>query len=55
MPARYGKWDEAGQFAAWLKHHSEEGGRIVLHSIEADGEAWGWEFDGHGKMRELSL
>jgi len=55
IPALYGKWYEAERFAAWLKCYSEKGGRIVLHSIEADGEAWGWEFDGRGRMRALRL
>jgi hypothetical protein len=55
VPAIYGKWYEAEVIADWLKQHSEEGGRIILHSLEADGEAWGWEFDGKGRMRELQL
>jgi len=55
VPALYGKWDQAERIAKWLKPHCRKGGRIVLHSIEADGEAWGWEFDGRGKMRELNL
>ena len=55
VPALYGKWYEAEQIANWLKQYSEKGGRIVLHSIEADGNAWGWEFDGRGRMRELTL
>jgi hypothetical protein len=52
VPALYGKWYE---IASWLKQYSEKGGRIVLHSIEADGDAWGWEFDGRGRMRKLTL
>jgi hypothetical protein len=55
VPAIYGKWYEAEVIADWLKQYSEEGGRIILHSLEADGEAWGWEFDGKGRMRELQL
>ena len=55
VPALYGKWYEAERIAAWLKQHCEKGGRIVLHSIEADGAAWGWEFDGRGRMRALEL
>lgn len=53
--ALYGKWYVAEEIASWLKHHSEKDGRIVLHSIEGDGDAWGWEFDGKGKMRGLQL
>ncbi len=41
-----GKWYEAEQIAEWLKLHSEKGGRLVQHSCEADGAAWGWEFNG---------
>lgn len=41
VPALHGKWYEAERFAAWLKLHSEKGGRIILHSLEADGAAWG--------------
>jgi YD repeat-containing protein len=55
VPALHGKWYEDEQIASWLKLHSEKGGRVVLHSVEADGEAWGWEFDGRGRMRALAL
>lgn len=55
VPALYGKWYKAERIARWLRRHSEKGGRIILHSIEADGEAWGWEFDGRGRMRQLGL
>lgn len=55
VPALYGKWYECEQIASWLKLHSKKGGRVVLHSVEADGEAWGWEFDGRGRMRALAL
>lgn len=55
VPASYGKWYEDEQIARWISHHSDKGGRIILHSIEADGEAWGWEFDGRGRMREIGL
>lgn len=50
-----GKWYEAEDIAEWLKLHSEKGGRLVQHSCEADGGAWGWEFDGRGRARELAL
>jgi hypothetical protein len=55
VPALYGKWYEAERFARWLSRHSEKGGRLILHSKEADGRAWGWEFDGRGRMRPLGL
>ena len=55
VPAIEGKWYESEQIAQWLKLHSEKGGRIVLHRFEGDGYAWGWEFDGKGRLRELHL
>ncbi len=55
VPARIGKWRAPESIANWIKQHTEEGGRIVFHSMEADGEAWGWEFDGKGHMRALAL
>jgi len=55
VPALVGKWYEAERIAGWLKQRCEKGGRIVLHSVEADGQAWGWEFDGQGRMRDLVL
>ena len=55
VPAIAGKWYEVGHIARWLRRHSEKGGRLVLHSNEGDGEAWGWEFDGKGRMRSLQL
>lgn len=50
-----GKWYDVEDFAAWLKQHAEKGGRIVLHSAEGDGFAWGWEFDGNGGMENFQL
>jgi hypothetical protein len=55
VPARMGKWPGVKQFATWVKQHCEKGGRIVLYSWEADGAAWGWEFDGKTRMRYLEL
>jgi hypothetical protein len=53
--AMTGSWSDDEKFASWIKQYSEKGGRIVLHSLEADGAAWGWEFNGKGKMRDLAL
>ena len=50
-----GKWYESEKIAEWLKLHSEKGGQLIQHSYEGDGEAWGWEFNGRGKLRELAL
>ena len=55
VPALYGKWHEDEHVAVWIRQHCEKGGQIILHSIEADGAAWGWEFDGRGRMRALGL
>jgi hypothetical protein len=55
VPVLAGKWYEAEKIAEWLKLHSEKGGRLIQHSCEADGAAWGWEFDGRGRLRELAL
>ncbi len=55
VPALSGKWYAAEHFARWVARCSERGGRLVLHSLEADGGAWGWEFDGRGRMRALGL
>ncbi len=50
-----GKWYGDEAIAEWLKQYSGSGGRMVFHSLEADGEAFGYEFDGKGRMRMLSL
>jgi hypothetical protein len=50
-----GKWYESRKIAEWLKLHAEKGGRLIEHSCEADGCAWGWEFDGKGRLRQLAL
>ena len=55
VPVLVGKWYESEHIAEWLKLHSEKGGRLIQHSCEADGAAWGWEFDGRGRLRELCL
>ena len=55
VPALTAKWYEDEKIASWIKQHSEKGGQIVEHSNEGDGGAWGWEFDGKGRMKELSL
>ena len=55
VPALYSKWYEVERIAEWIKPHCRKGGQVILHSIEADGGAWGWEFDGRGRMRELRL
>jgi hypothetical protein len=55
VPAIEGKWYESEDIAKWLKLHSEKGGQLIQHSCEGDGAAWGWEFDGKGRLRSLAL
>jgi len=52
VPALRGKWLEAEKIAEWLSRHSTVG-HLVQYDI--GGEAWGWEFDGRGRMRDLVL
>jgi len=54
VPAKNGKWHWAESIAHWLKRYCD-GGRMVFHSREGDGAAWGWEFDGQGKARLIEL
>lgn len=53
--ALFGTWDEHEKIASWVKLYSEKGGKMVLFSYNGDGAAWGWEFDGKGRMRELKF
>jgi len=53
--ALFGTWDEHEKIASWVKLHSEKGGKMVLFSYNGDGAAWGWEFDGKSRMRELQF
>ena len=55
MLAAYGKWYDCEEIAFRLKPYCEEGGKMIFHSIEGSGDAWGWEFEGQGSMRELQL
>jgi len=53
--ALFGRWDKHEKIASWVKLHSAKGGKMVLFSYDGDGAAWGWEFDGKGRMRELGF
>ncbi len=55
VPAIDGRWNGFEAVAEWVKQYSESGGKVVFHSLEADGGAFGYEFDGKGRMRMLSL
>jgi hypothetical protein len=49
------RWVNIEEFALWLKPYAEADGKIVVFSCEGDAEAWGYEFNGKGKMKELKL
>ncbi len=55
VPVLVGKWYEGEKIVEWLKLHAEADGRLIHHSCEADGMAWGYEFDGQGRLRDLAL
>jgi len=55
VPVLVGQWRKSEKIAEWLKLHSQKGGCLIQHSCEADGAAWGWEFDGRGRLREIAL
>jgi len=50
-----GVWYFIGDLAAWLKSHCEMGGRIIEHSEDSSGTAWGWEFDGKGGVSYFKI
>jgi hypothetical protein len=54
VPAKPAKWGAAEAVVQWLSTRTD-GGKIVFHSFEGDGRAWGYEFDGRGKARRLDL
>jgi len=49
----WGKFYESEKFARWLCRHCEIG-RVIQHSREGDGAAWGWEFK-RGRIRYWEL
>ena len=55
LPAATGTWYDVESFASWLAPYAEEGSRIHIHSMEADGRDWAYEFDGKGQIRILEL
>jgi hypothetical protein len=54
IPAKDGKWREPEAIMDLLKQYVQ-GGKMVFHSLEGDGDAFGWEFDGKGRARALEL
>ena len=53
VSAAIGKWHRPEEIAEWLCKHCSSG-RLILHSLEGDGAAFGWEFAG-GCIRDLEL
>jgi len=45
-PEMDSKWYESEAIANWLKKYCASRSYIVEHSLEGDGAAWGWEFNG---------
>lgn len=50
-----GKWYRSEELAEWLAGLCEPGGRVLQCTQEGAGGAWGWEFDGTGRIRSLAL
>lgn len=55
LPALTAKWYDIVFIVSWLAPYAEKGGRVHMHSFEADGEDYAYEFDGEGKIMELKL
>ena len=55
VPAKDAKWYNFDEIAEWLKQFSEFDGQMILHSLEGDGLADGFVFDGNGKRRRVTL
>lgn len=53
-PAMDGKWSGDEQIARWIASHQGHGS-ISFHSLEGDGMAWMFEFDGKGRYRRHEL
>lgn len=53
VSAAVGKWHRPEEIAEWLCKHCSSG-RLILHSLEGDGAAFGWEFES-GRIRYLEL
>lgn len=53
VSAAIGKWRQPEEIAEWLCKHCSSG-RLILHSLEGDGAAFGWEFES-GRIRYLEL
>lgn len=51
--AAIGKWHDAEPIARWLAQACTSG-QLILHSMEGDGSAYGWEFK-NGRIRYLEL
>ncbi len=48
-------WSDPDDIAAWLARYAERGDRMLFHSLEANGNEFGYEFDGNGRCQCLLL
>lgn len=55
VPAKDAKWGRDEAIANWIKRYAGKGGSIIFHSLEGEGMAWGWEFDGKKRTRMLEV
>lgn len=46
-----GKWHDTDTFAVWLSRWATKGAELTF--VGEDGECWGSQYDGKGKMRDL--
>jgi len=46
-------WSEIDDIAAWVAGYASRGDRMIVHSVEADGNDFGYQFDGRGNCRCL--
>lgn len=48
-------WGDFEEIASWVAGYADAGSKIHIHSLEADGNDFAYEFDGKGKMRFLAM
>lgn len=49
------QWCDPDDIAAWIARYARRGNRMLIHSLEANGNEFGYEFDGRGRCRCLLL
>lgn len=56
VPALKAKWRSQDiSFVDWMAQYVTAGSGVYVHSLEVDGEEYGYEFDGKGRYRLLAL